>query len=425
LVDIRDRGVTSYYACKRAIARGAPLRCDARRLGYRARMSCRCDIVVIGAGIAGASFAYFASPHARVAVLEREAHPAMHSTGRSAAMYIESYGSQQVRGLTRASRAFLEHPPPGFSAVPLLAPRGALYIGDDTQRDAIDALAQQLADERCAVQRLSGREAIARVPVLRAAAAVDALLDPAACDIDVDALHHGFLRGARSRGATLHCDAGVRVLSREADGWRLETAARCWRADVVVDAAGAWADEVAALAGLAPLGIEPRRRSAFTFAPPAGVETRDWPLVACVDESFYFKPEAGVLLGSPANADPVPPHDVVPEELDIALGIHRIEQATTMTIRRPLRSWAGLRSFVADGDLVGGFAADAPSFFWLAAQGGYGMQTSVAMGAACAARVLGHAMPAWIADQQLGFDALAPRRGAQRASASRTKSSRS
>ena len=285
-----------------------------------------------------------------------------------------------------------------------------MYIGTEAQHGEIETLARQLAGDGCSVQRLDRAEALARVPVLRADAVAYALLDLAACDIDVDALHQGFLRGARSRGASLQCDTGVTALSREPGGWRVDAGARQWHAAVVVNAAGAWADEVAALAGAAPLGIEPRRRSAFTFAPPDGTDVRGWPLVAAVDESFYFKPDAGVLLGSPANADPVHPHDVAPEELDIALGIHRIEQATTMTIRRPLRTWAGLRSFVADGDLVGGFDADLPSFFWLAAQGGYGMQTSVAMGAACAARALGHDMPAWIADEGLSFDALAPRR---------------
>ena len=371
----------------------------------------RCDILVIGAGIAGASFAYFAAEHARVIVLEREAHPAMHSTGRSAAMFMESYGSAQVRALTRASRGFLERPPPGFAAVPLLSPRGALYIGSAAQRDAIDELLQALVADRRPVEALTSAQAQDRVPVLRADAAAHALLDPDACDVDVDALHQGFLRGARTRGAAVVCDAGVTAMSRSGGGWLVQAGQRCWQAAAVVNAAGAWVDEVAAFAGLAPIGIEPRRRSAFTFAPPAGVDVRSWPLVAGIDEDFYFRPEAGVLLGSPANADPVPPHDVVPEEMDIALGIHRIEQATTMTIRRPLRTWAGLRSFVASGDLVGDFDDGAPaSFFWLAAQGGYGIQTSVAMGAACAARVLGRPLPGWVGDAGVAFDALALRR---------------
>ena len=373
-------------------------------------MDSRCDITVIGAGIAGASFAYFAAEHARVVVLERESQPGMHSTGRSAAMFMESYGSAQVRALTRAGRTFLQHPPPGFATVPLLTPRGALFVGSDAQRGAVERLAQTLHDEQRPVRRMSSAQALPLVPVLRPGAAAHALHDAEACDIDVDALHQGYLRGARARGAAIVCDAGISALTRTTGGWQVAAGAdRRWHASVVVNAAGAWVDEVAALAGIAPIGIEPRRRSAFTFAPPEGIDARGWPLVVGIDESFYFKPEAGLLLGSPANADPVPPHDVVPEEFDIALGIHRIEQATTMTIRRPHRVWAGLRSFVAGGDLVGGFDAAEPSFFWLAAQGGYGIKTSIAMGAACAARVLGQPMPPWIAAEGLTFDALAPR----------------
>ncbi|HET9976293.1 MAG TPA: FAD-binding oxidoreductase, partial [Burkholderiaceae bacterium] len=182
------------------------------------------------------------------------------------------------------------------------------------------------------------------------------------------------------------------------------------RAPVVVNAAGAWADAIGTLAGAKPLGLQPRRRSAFTFAPPAGLDPRAWPAVVGIDEDFYFKPDAGVLLGSPANADPVQPHDVVAEEWDIATGIARIEQATTLAIRRPARTWAGLRSFVPAGDLVGGFDDVRPGFFWCCGQGGYGIQTSAAMGAACAARILGQALPPFIADEGLSFDDLRPRR---------------
>jgi D-arginine dehydrogenase len=182
------------------------------------------------------------------------------------------------------------------------------------------------------------------------------------------------------------------------------------RAPIVVNAAGAWADAIGALAGARPLGLQPRRRSAFTFAPPAGIDTRAWPCVVGIAEDFYFKPDAGALLGSPANADAVPPHDVVAEEIDIASGIARIEAATTLSIRRPLRTWAGLRSFVPDGALVGGFDDARPGFFWCSGQGGYGIQTSAAMGQACAARVLGRPLPTHIADQGLTFDDLRCRR---------------
>ena len=368
------------------------------------------DIAIVGAGIAGVSVAYFAAEHARVLLLEREPQPAMHSTGRSAAMFMESYGSPQVRALTRASRAFLEQPPQAFTEVPLLGPRGALYIGSAGQADALRTLHATLCSEGCPATLLSSAEAIARVPVLRPEAVALAVLDPLAMDLDVHALHQGFLRGARARGARLMCGAEVLQLTATAGQWQIDTAAGRFVARQVVNAAGAWVDELAARGGVLPIQIQPRRRSAFVFEAPTGMATAHWPCVADVDESFYFKPEAGLLLGSPANADPVPPHDVQPEELDIATGIARIEAATTLQIRRPRRTWAGLRCFVSDGDLVGGFDAQVPDFFWVAAQGGYGIQTSAAMGALCAARLLGRAPPDWVAQALGHWATLAVRR---------------
>ncbi|HET9823356.1 MAG TPA: FAD-binding oxidoreductase [Burkholderiaceae bacterium] len=363
------------------------------------------DVIVVGAGIAGASVAAHLAPHLRVALLEREPQPGWHSTGRSAAMFMESYGPAQVRALTRASRR-------AFEALPgALAPRGALFVGRAGQADAIEALQSALATEGAPARRLGAEAACALVPALRAEAAAHALLDPSAADLDVHAVHQHFLRQVSAQGSVLKCDAEVTALSRTGADWTLALAdGSTWRAAVVVNAAGAWADELAARAGVTPLGLQPRRRSAFTFAPPAGVDVRAWPCVAGIDEDFYFKPDAGVLLGSPANADPVPPHDVVAEELDVATGIARIEEATTLAIRRPLRTWAGLRSFVADGALVGSFDDAVPGFFWCCGQGGYGIQTSPAMGAACAARILGQALPPWIADEGLAFDDLRCRR---------------
>jgi len=363
------------------------------------------DFIVIGAGIAGAGVAAFLAPHGRVALLEREPQPGWHTTGRSAAMFMESYGPPQVRALTRASRR-------GFEALPgALSPRGALFIGRAQQREAIDALHDELRRDAAAGRRLARADALEQVPLLRPDAAVHALLDSAACDIDVHAVHQHFLRQVREQGSTLHCETRIAAIERDGGRWRVGFEdGTDMRAPVVVNAAGAWVDEVATLAGVRPVGIEPRRRSAFTFAPPPGTDVRNWPAVCGIDEDFYFKPDALVLLGSPANADPVAPHDVVAEELDIATGIARIEQATTMTIRRPIRTWAGLRSFVPDGALVGGFDDAAPGFFWCCGQGGYGIQTSPAMGAACAARVLGHAMPSYIADEGLTFDDLRCRR---------------
>ncbi len=363
------------------------------------------DVLIVGAGIAGASVAAFLAPTHRVILLEAESQPGYHSTGRSAAMFMESYGTPTIRALTRASRAFFEAPPEGFAAAPLLTPRGAMYVGTAAQRDKLDALAADLAPDAPNLRRLTAAEAIERVPVLRPEQIGGAVLDPDAADLDVNALHQGFLRLARAHGARVVADARVVAMERADGGCRLRTEAGEWRAPVVVNAAGAWAGRLAVLAGLPPIGLQPKRRAAFLFAPPAGEDVTRWPCVCGVDEEegWYFKPDAGVLLGSPANADPVDPHDVRPEEFDIALGIVRIEEMTTLTIRRPSHTWAGLRSFVADGDLVAGFDPLAEGFFWCAAQGGYGIQTAPAMGELCAAWVRGEPMPQPIAAQ--GVDA--------------------
>ncbi|MDG2539149.1 FAD-dependent oxidoreductase [Dyella jiangningensis] len=352
------------------------------------------DVIVIGAGMAGASVAYFLAPHARVVVLEREQHAGVHSTGRSAALFSETYGSAQVRALSRATRPFLERPPEGFAQHPILSPRGTVIIGNSEQADAVQAMYEEMAPLGDGVRMVGGAWLRSRVPVLRPEAAEIGLFEPGSADIDVNELHQGFLRALRARGGKLRVNVAIRSIERGPGHWFVDAGDESFRAPLLVNAAGAWVDEVAALAGVAPIGIQPRRRSAFLFQPPSDVDTTHWPFVMDVEETFYFKPDAGLLMGCPANADPVSPHDVQPEELDIAMGIHRIEEATTMTIRRPTRTWAGLRSFVADGDLVGGFAPGSNDFFWVAAQGGYGIQTSAAMGEACAQLVLGHPLPA-------------------------------
>jgi D-arginine dehydrogenase len=368
------------------------------------------DYLVIGGGIAGASLAYWLAPHGRVVLLEREAQPGYHSTGRSAALFMESYGTPQVRGLTMASRAFLEAPPPGFSEHPVLGARGALMVAMPGQEALLDEHWRVLAAISPRGRRLDRDQACALVPVLRPERIVGAILEPDAVDMDVHAIHQGYLRGMRRAGGSLVCNAQVTALQRSAGHWQVHAGGEEYLAPVVCNAAGAWVDEVAALGGVRPLGIQPRRRSAFVFPLPEGLDASRWPMTIGVAEDWYIKPDAGMMLGSPANADPVPPQDVQPEELDIALAIDRIEAMTTLAIRRPARTWAGLRSFVADGDLVGGFDEDAAGFFWVAAQGGYGIQTSAAMGEACAALARGEPIPQRIAAFGLDEEMLGPRR---------------
>jgi len=366
------------------------------------------DFLIIGAGIAGASIGYWLAPHGRVVLLERESQPGYHSTGRSAAMFMETYGTRQVRALTRASRAFFEAPPAGFAEYPILTPRGTLTLAAPGQEHLLDeALGARYGAE---VRILDGAAAAAMVPVLRREQVAQALYEPAGMDIDVHGLHQGYLRGIRRASGLVVCDAETLACERVRGEWRVRTGSGTFQAPILINAAGAWCDQVARLAQATPIGLVPKRRSAFVFAPPAGMDPDHWPMFMGIDESFYVKPDAGMLLGSPANADPVEPQDVQPEELDIAIGIDRIEHFTTLDIRRPARTWAGLRSFVADGDLVGGFDERADGFFWVAAQGGYGVQTSAAMGEACAALARGQPIPAAIQVAGVTEAILSPRR---------------
>jgi len=370
----------------------------------------RYRFAVIGAGIAGASVAYWLARSARVVVLEREDRPGYHSTGRSAAMFIPTYGAPLARALTAASRPFYEHPPAGFAASPILAPRGLLHVAGPGQEARLADTLAAAAGEGVEMRDLGAAAARAVVPVLRPEWVRGALVEPDAMDIDVDALHQGFLRGARGAGAELVCGAEVSALERAASHWKVATAAGAFEVDVVVNAAGAWADAVAQLAGHVPLGLEPRRRSAFVFAPPQGCDVARWPAVLAADESFYFKPDARQLLGSPANADATVAQDVQPESLDIAIGIDRIEAATTLAIRRPARTWAGLRTFAPDGDIVAGFDPTDASFFWLAGQGGFGIQSAAAAGESAAGLLLSGAVPGRIAAHGISAAALAPAR---------------
>jgi len=369
------------------------------------------DFIIIGGGIAGASSGFWLSQHGRVIVLERESHPAYHSTGRSAALYTAAYGTPQVRALTQASRDFFDAPPAGFCEHPLLTPRGEMTV--DFTGDP-DELNNQYLSAKATVpqmQRLSADEACARMPILRREKVHGAIYDPTATDIDTDALHQGYLRGIRRNQGEVHTDSEVLSLTRDADNlWQVKTAQQTFSAPIIINAAGAWADQLGEMAGAKPLGLVPKRRAAFIFAGPEGVDTHDWPMLVSLDESFYMKPDAGMFLGSPANADPVEPHDVQPEELDIAMGIYQIEEATTLTIRRPTRTWAGLRSFVGDGDLISGFDPHVPGLFWVAAQGGYGIQTSPAMGQASAALVRGEALPEQLSRFGLSAAMLSPSR---------------
>jgi D-arginine dehydrogenase len=369
-----------------------------------------CDFIVIGAGIAGASAAHALSSLGRVVVLERESAPGYHTTGRSAAQFLESYGNESTRCLTRASRDFLQRPPEGFTDSELLHPRAAMFFAREDQLDSLDALYAEVGALTPGVERLSGAAARGLVPVLRRDYVAGAMLEPDSMDIDVDALHQGFLRGARRRGTTILCDAEVRSLARREGAWEVDSAAGRFSAPVVVNAAGAWCDAVAGLAGAAPIGLVPKRRTVITFDPPPVDGVAQWPLTVDVDEQLYFKPESGRLLGSPADETPSPPCDAQPEEIDVAIAVDRIERATTLDIRRIVSRWAGLRSFAPDKSLVVGADASLDGLYWAAGQGGYGIQTSPAVGLALAGLIGEGDLPAALRATGLMAADLAPSR---------------
>jgi len=373
-------------------------------------MTVSCDILVIGAGIAGASAAYELSSNAQVVLLERESQPGYHTTGRSAALFTESYGNLTVRTLTSAGRVFFENPPADFARHPLLTPRGMLLIAREDQTGALDTALAQTHTAARPPRRLDAAGAVALNPALKAGYLHGALFEPDADDIDVHALHGGFLRGLRRNGGQLVTDAGVDSLSRQGGAWLAETRAGAFRAPVVVNAAGAWCDVIAGLAGVRPCGLVPKRRTAFTFNPPEGVDISTWPATIDIDEQFYFKPEGGQILGSPADETPSPPCDAQPEELDVALGVDRIERATCLTVRRLASKRAGLRSFVADKTPVVGMDPEANGFFWLAGQGGYGIQTAPALARAVAALIATGDLPNDLIARGLDKAMLAPAR---------------
>lgn len=367
------------------------------------------DFVVIGGGIAGAAAAYELAAHGSVVLLEREPVAGYHTTGRSAALYTEAWEKDVWRALTVASRPFLEHPPQGFADYPLLSPLPLLIIGRDDQRLLVEDLAADAARnvEVMLLDDAAGRE---WCPVLRPGYAALSILEPASRAIDVDALHQGYLRGARSRGASIELGRAAQRIHRTPSGWRVIGEEGEYRTPSVVNAAGAWCDVVAQMAGVAPIGLVPKRRTAFTFAGPAGIDLAGMPMVVDVSEKFYFKPEAGQFMGSLAEATPMEPHDVRPEEIDVALGIERIEAATTLEIRHVRRSWAGLRSFVSDGLPVAGEDPEAPGFYWLAGQGGAGIMTSSAMARLVTGLIIDGAVPGDLAELGLGLRELGPAR---------------
>jgi D-arginine dehydrogenase len=348
------------------------------------------DIAIVGAGMAGASLAYFIEG-ARVLLLEAEDVPGYHTTGRSAAFWVPTYGGPLIEPLTTASKLFFDAPPPGFCDTPLLTPRGGLHLAPPGNTGALDALMREFSGSPLGFERLDAVAIASRYPLVRPEWATAAIYEPECCDIDVAVLHAGFLGGARRKGTHLVTGAQVTGLTRR-EAWQIETRAGTFAAHTIVNAAGAWGDELAILAGVRPVGLTPLRRTMVVLAtdPPPPV---DLPVVLDAAGSFYFKPDAGRIWVSPHDETADVPRDTAPEEIDIANAIDRFEKVATARVVRVERSWAGLRTFAPDRLPVYGFDDHIPDFFWCVGQGGFGIQTAPAAGAMAAALLQRRALP--------------------------------
>ena len=360
----------------------------------------RADFLVIGGGVAGLSAAARLARHGRVVVVEAEDALGYHSSGRSVSFSHYGIGNAAVRAMTAWSRPFFEAPPPGFADAPVAREMATIYTASEAQRPALDALATEMAGYTDAVERIGEEHIRALCPVVRTGGehAVEGLYDPTGLKLEASALLQGFARQVRASGGTVLNGRRAARISRNGETWEVETErGETFAAPILINAAGAWADRIAALAGVAPIGLEPKRRTIIVVDPPAGMAVASWPFVHSAGGDFYMLPEAGQLLVSPQDEVDDEPCDAAPEEYDAALAAYQLEQYTTLSVTRIAHRWAGLRSFVADRTPTAGFDAEAPGFFWLAGQGGYGIQTCPAMAAIAEALVTGGPWPEGLA----------------------------
>ncbi|MDJ0392846.1 FAD-binding oxidoreductase [Rhodococcus sp. G-MC3] len=370
------------------------------------------DVIVIGGGIGGVSIGYELAQDRRVCVLEQEPVLAFHTTGRSAALFLETYGNAAIRALTTSSRQFLLDPPEDFRGQ-LVSPRSLLQFAGPGRGEKLESLFDQVRAHTPDARIVSPDEARSLFPLLRSDRIDLAMYEPGSKEVDVHALHQGYVRGLRRRGGSVRTDSAVVALRRRGDRWDVQSVDGVVRqAPVVVDAAGAWADSVADLAGAARSGLEPLRRTVFMVSMPDGVDGSILPTLSDIDESFYIKPEGHQMLCSPADETPMPPGDAKPDELEIARALDAILETTYLTTRHVRSSWAGLRSFVPDRTPVVGFDPRVDGFFWCAGQGGYGIQTCAALARVGAALVRDAEVPTDVVDRGLDIADLAPGRDA-------------
>lgn len=364
------------------------------------------DILVIGAGIAGAGVAAQLAQTNSVIILDMEARPGYHSTGRSAAMFAMNYGNDPIKKLNRASWEMFKNLPSEFFPHSVLTDRGVLHVASAASKPEFDELMAQADD----IERLTPAQAAEIIPILDMSYCVAAGLEREAKDLDVAALHYGWLKQTKQNGGEVICDAGVSDAEFVDGLWHVETAKGKFKAKIVVNAAGAWADEIAIIFRVAPVRLVAKRRTIATLPSSHPDVSHKWPMLLSASEDWYMKPDAGSFLVSPADGDIVPPHDVFVDDMVLAEGLFRFCEATTYDVSRVDSSWAGLRVFAPDKTPVCGFAPTVEGFFWLAGQGGYGIQTSPALSLLAAQMILGHSLPAF-ADAQLIND-LSPDRAA-------------
>ena len=377
----------------------------------------RFDVAVIGGGIAGTSVAAELSKDRRVLLLEMESQPGYHTTGRSAAVYAAVYGPSPIRALTRASRAFFTSPSASHFSTALFRPRPIMMIARQEQAFALDQTIAEVG-VMTPVERIN-ESAIRKLnPLVKTGYASAAMLDMSGEDIDVAALHQGYLRQFRDFGGDLRCNATVLGLTHTGRDWQINTGVGEFTVDTIVNAAGAWAEHIGGLAQAESIGLIPKRRTAAIVAAPTELASNtlaSLPITIDIEEDFYLKPDAGRLLISPADETPSPACDAQPEDMDIALCVERIEQAFDLQVHRIESKWAGLRSFVVDKCPVVGYSTTAPAFFWLAGQGGYGIQTAPALARLAASQVLQRPVPEDIAAEGVDLSEIDPSRLANRA----------
>lgn len=370
------------------------------------------DVIVIGGGIAGVSLAYELAGERRVGLFERESTLAFHTTGRSAATFLATPGGPEIRALTAASRDFFEHPPEFFESA-LTSPRPMLMFAKPGRGAVTEQLHRDVLPLVPSTELLTAEEVEARVPIARPGYVENGIYDPTARELDVHALHQGYVRGLRARGGEIRKNAAVTALTRDHDQWHVTLAdGTTATAAIVVNAAGAWADQVADHAGVRQAGLIPMRRTIFMVKAPEQLNTTDLPIFGDLDQSFYLKPEGLQFLCSPAEETPTPPVDASADPLEIARALDEINQATTLAARNVTTSWAGLRTFAPDRNFVIGFDAEVQNFFWFAGQGGFGIQTAPAAARLGAALLNGDNAPADITARGLTPAHLAPNRPA-------------